>query len=295
MVVIGTRGSRLALWQAEYFKAKLESIGIESRLEIIKTQGDRVQHLSFDKLEGKGFFTKEIEDALLAGTIDLAIHSLKDMPTSQPEGLTLAALSYRADPADLLLIHPKAYDDEQPLKIAAGARVGTSSARRKAQLLDLQAGLVLEDIRGNVPTRLQKVRDGEVDAVLLAAAGLERLELDYSDLHCVRLHPREFVPAAGQGVMAVQTRLDDTNLRRQLAPLHQTVVGNCTNVERKTLQLLGGGCQSPLGVHCFADAAGNYHAYAALAESWDGPLRRAQHSSSTHAGLAQQLVAKLKA
>ncbi len=294
MITIGTRGSRLALWQAEYFKAQLAQIGLESRLQIIKTQGDKIQHLSFDKLEGKGFFTKEIEDVLLQGSIDVAIHSLKDMPTSQPDGLVLAALSYREDPADLLLIHPDAYQADQPLKLATGARVGTSSARRKAQLLDLRPGLEMVDIRGNVPTRLNKAREGDVDAVLLAAAGIARLELDHSDLKVVRLHPRELVPAAGQGVMAVQCREDQVDLRRQLARLHQPVVGACTNVERSVLQGLAGGCQSPLGVHCFTDAAGNYHVYAALAKAWDAPVKRVHHSSSTHAGLADTLVKMLQ-
>jgi len=294
MLTIGTRGSKLALWQAEFIQAQLAEIGLESRLEIIKTQGDRVQHLGFDKLEGKGFFTKEIEEALLDGRVDLAVHSLKDLPTTQPEGLCLAALSYRADPADLLIIHPARATTRATLSLGAGATVGTSSARRKAQLLALNAEVTPVDIRGNVPTRLNKVRNGEVDAVLLAAAGLERLELDLSDLKVIRLNPREFVPAPGQGVMAVQTRTADTDLRRQLIPLHDRNTGECTNVERKVLQLLGGGCQTPLGVHCTTDDLGNFHAQAALAEAWNASLKMVRHSSSTHAGLAEQIVASLR-
>ncbi|MEL6274019.1 MAG: hydroxymethylbilane synthase [Bacteroidota bacterium] len=295
MLTIGTRGSKLALWQAEFIQRKLAEIGLESQLEIIKTQGDRVQHLGFDKLEGKGFFTKEIEEALLDKRVDLAVHSLKDLPTTQPEGLTLAALSYRADPADMLIIRPEAVVERATLSLGEGAKVGTSSARRKAQLRHLHSGVAAVDIRGNVPTRLSKAGTGEVDAVLLAAAGLERLALDLSHYKVIRLHPREFVPAPGQGVMAVQIRADDMELRRQLAALHNRTVGDCTNVERKVLQLLDGGCQTPLGVFCEMDANGNYHARAALAERWDAPVKLVRHSSSTFVGLAEELLRLLGA
>lgn len=294
MLTIGTRGSKLALWQAHFFQDKLEQIGLESQLEIIKTKGDRIQDLSFDKIEGKGFFTKEIEDALLDGRVDLAVHSLKDMPTTQPEGLTLAAVSYREDPADLLIIRPEAAKEGTTLSLPDGATVGTSSARRKAQLLRLHPNLKIVDIRGNVPTRLEKVRNGEVDALLLAAAGIARLEIDLCYFVSHRLHPMEFVPAPGQGVMTVQTKTDNTELRRQLSRLHDREVGVCTNVERKVLQLLDGGCQTPLGVHVYKDKAGNYRAFAALAERWDAPVKMVQLSSSTHAGLAEEIFKRLK-
>lgn len=290
MLTIGTRGSKLALWQAHFVQDQLAELGLDARLEIIKTKGDRIQHLSFDKLEGKGFFTKEIEEALLDGRVDLAVHSLKDMPTAQPEGLTLAALSYREDPADLLIIHPERADSNHPLSLPPGARVGTSSARRKAQLLALAPRATPVDIRGNVPTRLGKARDGEVDAVLLAAAGVARLDLDLSYFVSQRLHPHEFVPAPGQGVMAIQTRTDDLDLRRKLARLHDREVGDCTNVERNVLKGLDGGCQTPLGVHCYQDKAGNFRAFAALANRWDAPVKRVQLSQTTHAGLAEAIV-----
>ncbi|MEM7575021.1 MAG: hydroxymethylbilane synthase [Bacteroidota bacterium] len=294
MRIIGTRGSKLALWQANFIKDQLAEKGVESRLEIIKTQGDRIQHLGFDKLEGKGFFTKELEDALLEGRIDLAVHSLKDLPTQQPEGLCLAALSYRADPADCLLINPAAHDPQQPFQLKAGAKVGTSSARRKSQLLALYPGLELVDIRGNVPTRANKARTGEVDAVVLAAAGIERLQLELDGLIQVRLSPREFVPAPGQGVMAIQVKTNRLELRRELAVLHHTEVGECTNVERQLLSLLQGGCQMPLGVHCEQDPSGNFHARAALANDWQSPIKRARLSQTTHAGLAEALLQQLK-
>lgn len=292
-MTIATRGSRLALWQAHHVQAQLADLGLTAELNVIKTQGDRVQHLGFDKLEGKGFFTKEIEDALLDGRADIAVHSLKDLPTDQPEGLTLAALSYRADVGDVICIHPASAAPGRPFQLAEGARIGTSSNRRKAQLRELHPGLVPVDIRGNVPTRLQKAISGELDAVVLAAAGLERLELDLSGLVIVRPSPREFVPAPGQGVMAIQTRAADTDLRRRLAPLHHVTVGECTNVERTVLNRLEGGCSMPLGVYCERDQLGNFHVWAALAEHESAPVRRVQISRSTHAGLAEEVVNSL--
>lgn len=292
MLRIGTRGSKLALWQAHYTQAELARIGVESELVIIKTQGDVVQHLSFDKLEGKGFFTKEIEDALLRGDIDLAVHSMKDLPTSPPDGLVITAVSYRDNPADWLLLRPEAVDTSQVFKLKQGAVVGTSANRRKAQLLDFRPDVQLKDIRGNVPTRLDKLRSGDFDAIFLAAAGVSRLELDISDLVLVELNPREFVPAPAQGVLAWQTNRGDTATRMILRQLHRPDISACTNVERKVLQLMSGGCQLPLGVHCERDANGNYHAFAAC--EIEGTLRRARVSSSTNAGVAEQLIGQLK-
>ncbi len=290
---IGTRGSRLALWQAHFVQAELRKHGIESELEIIKTQGDRVQHLGFDKLEGKGFFTKEIEDALLAGQIDCAVHSLKDLPTNQPEGLVLAALSYRASVEDVILVHQDRVVKGKPFQLGDGATIGTSSNRRKAILHDLHSGLIPVDIRGNVPTRMQKAVTGELDAVVLAAAGLERLEMDFTGLAVIRPSPREFVPAPGQGVMAVQTREEDIEMRKKLSLLHHPVVGECTNVERSVLNLMQGGCSMPLGVYCEKDQLGNFHVWAAYAPSASDPLVRVQVSQSTRAGLPDRVVEDL--
>jgi hydroxymethylbilane synthase len=289
---IGTRGSKLALWQAEYTRAELARQGVESELVIIKTQGDLVQHLGFDKLEGKGFFTKEIEDALLRGEIDVAVHSMKDLPTSPPEGLVITAVSYRDNPADWLILRPEAADAQKLFKLKEGARVGSSAARRKAQLLDYRPDTQAVDIRGNVPTRLEKLRKGDFDAIFLAAAGVRRLNLDLSDLVLTELNPREFVPAPAQGVLAWQTHRDNTEVRLLLKKIHHPEVSAVTNVERRTLQLMDGGCQLPLGVHCERDAAGNFHAFAAC--SVDGVLRRTQLSSSTHHGMAEKLVAAFK-
>ncbi|MBK8554537.1 MAG: hydroxymethylbilane synthase [Lewinellaceae bacterium] len=289
---IGTRGSKLALWQAEYTQAELAKIGVDSVLVIIKTQGDIIQHLGFDKMEGKGFFTKEIEESLLRGEIDVAVHSMKDLPTQQPEGLCITAVSYRDNPADLLIIRPEAVDKTQIFKLKQGAIVGTSAARRKAQLADYRPDTVAKDIRGNVTTRLEKLRQGDFDAIFLAAAGIGRLGIQPEGLEVVTLNPREFVPAPAQGVLAWQTNCDDVATRRVLKKIHQTAIAAATNVERRVLQMFDGGCQLPLGVHCERDASGNYHAFAAC--QLDGAMRRVQVSQSTNSGLADKIVAALK-
>lgn len=292
MLRIGTRGSKLALWQAYFTQSELARVGVESELVIIKTQGDLVQHLGFDKLEGKGFFTKEIEDALLRGDIDLAVHSMKDLPTSPPEGLVTTAVSYRDNPADWLLLRPEAVDQKQVFKLKSGAIVGTSANRRKAQLIDFRPDVQLKDIRGNVPTRLEKLRSGDFDAIFLAAAGVSRLGLDISDLTLVELNPREFVPAPAQGVLAWQTNRDDTATRLILKKIHHPEISACTNVERKVLQLMSGGCQLPLGVYCERDTAGYYHAFAACEAG--GEMKRARVSSSTSAGVAEKIMEQLQ-
>jgi len=280
-IIIGTRGSKLALWQAEYTKAKLAAAGISAVLKIIKTKGDKIQHLSFDKIEGKGFFTKEIEDALLNGEIDMAVHSMKDLPTTQPDGLRLAAVSYRQNPADLLIINPAAFDKTQPLKIKKNAIVGTSSARRKAQLLSMREDFQIKDIRGNVPTRIQKLRDGQFDAIMLAAAGVERLELVLEpEFVTLELDPTIFIPAPAQGVLAFQIRSSDKALSKELRILHDQEVVECTNVERRVLQMCDGGCHVPLGVYCKKDSIGNFHVWAAKAKHWDGTVNRVRFSSS---------------
>lgn len=292
MLRIGTRGSKLALWQAEYTQSALARFGVASELVILKTQGDVIQHLSFEKMEGKGFFTKEIEEALLRGDVDVAVHSMKDLPTAQPEGLVITAVSYRDNPADWLIVRSEAVEAGALFKLRQGAVVGTSAARRKAQMLDFRPDVHLKDIRGNVPTRLEKLQQGDFDAIFLAAAGVTRLGLDLSGFEVVRFNPREFVPAPAQGVLAWQTNRDDTATRLLLKNLHHTEVSAVTNVERRALQLMDGGCQLPLGIYCERDAQGNFHAFAAC--QIDGVMRRAHLSSSTNAGLAERLVAQLK-
>lgn len=292
MLKIGTRGSKLALWQAEFTHAELARVGVDSELVIIKTQGDVVQHLGFDKLEGKGFFTKEIEDALLRGEVDIAVHSMKDLPTTQAQGLAIAAVSYRHNPADLLIIRKDFFAEKSLLKLSPHATVGTSANRRKAQMLAFRPDLQMKDVRGNVPTRLEKLRAGDFDAIFLAAAGVERLGLDLSDFETVELPVREFVPAPAQGVLAWQSNRDDTATRLILKKIHHPEVSACTNVERRVLQLMEGGCQLPLGVYCERDAAGNFHAFAAC--EIGGQMRRTRLSSSTSFGMAEKLVEGLR-
>ncbi|MEL7249980.1 MAG: hydroxymethylbilane synthase [Bacteroidota bacterium] len=294
VVKIGTRGSKLALWQAHFLQDELEKIGVQSSINIIKTKGDKIQHLSFDKIEGKGFFTKEIEDALLNEEVDLAVHSMKDLPTTSPPGLVITAVSYREDPADWLLVRKDRAVTQKMMRLPEGALVGTSSARRKAQLQHFRPDLEMKGIRGNVPTRINKLREGQFDAIVLAGAGITRLELDLSEFEVIKFDPTEFIPAPAQGVLAFQVRANDKPLRRKLKELHQQAVADCTNVERKVLQLMEGGCQMPLGVFCRRDSTGNYHLWAAFAESAVTPLRTVSLSSSTRFELAEKAVAALK-
>lgn len=250
MIRIGSRGSDLALWQANHVKRQLEALGATVTITIIKTQGDQIQHLSFDKLEGKGFFTKEIEQALLENSIDLAVHSHKDLETTPPDGLVIAAVSERENPADVLLIHPRAVDSTQDWNLKQGAVVGTSSARRKSQLIGFRDDVVIQDLRGNVPTRLQKLRDGDYDAILLAKAGLDRLELDLSGVHVEVLDPEAFIPAPAQGVLALQIRESDRELFTFMQQMNHADVQSKIELERTVLNRLQGGCQLPLGVYC---------------------------------------------
>jgi len=249
-LIIGTRGSDLALWQANFVKDSLAAIGVGAGLKIIKTQGDRILNLSFDKLEGKGFFTKELEEELLAGTIDIAVHSHKDLPTENPPGLIIAAVSEREDPSDLLLILKDCVDVHQKLSVKYGGIVGTSSNRRKAQLLAYRPDLDIKDLRGNVPSRIHKLRNESYDAIILAKAGVVRLGLDLSAFHIEELKPTELIPAPAQGVLAIQIRESDRELFGTLQAIHHADVAEEVAVERAVLKLFGGGCHLPLGCYC---------------------------------------------
>ena len=294
MIRIGTRGSKLALWQANDLKDKLGSIGVQSELIIIKTKGDNIQHLGFNKMEGKGFFTKEIEDALIDNQIDVAVHSLKDLPTSGHPELAVSGVSSRANPRDLLIIHPDHVDPSKPIKVKSGSTIGTSSIRRKVQMYSFDESIQLVDIRGNVPTRINKVRTGEVNGIVLAAAGVERLNLDLSDLEVVRFNPLEFIPAPAQGVIGYQCRKNDKVSRTIIRDIHHSEVSACTNVERKILNLLDGGCQLPLGAYCTRDANGHYHCSAILGSEPGQRIAKVRASRSTSAGLAEHIVSELK-
>lgn len=249
-IVIGSRGSDLALWQANHVKSQLENIGCSVEIKIIVTQGDAIQHLSFDKLEGKGFFTKEIEKELLEGTIDLAVHSHKDLETNPPKGLVIAAVSERENPADLLLITKSAVDTSKDWKLKEGAIVGTSSARRKSQVMRFRNDVEIKDLRGNVPTRIDKLRKGGYDAILLAKAGVDRLKINLSEFEVIEMDPTSFVPAPAQGVLGLQVREGDQAIFDTIHKLNNSTIENRIGIERKVLNLMEGGCQLPLGVYC---------------------------------------------
>ncbi|OWY22898.1 hydroxymethylbilane synthase [Sphingobacteriales bacterium UPWRP_1] len=291
-IIIGSRGSDLALWQARFTQQQLAQQGVASEIKVIKTRGDATQHLSFAKMEGKGFFTKEIEDALLNGSIDLAVHSFKDLPTQNTSGLLIAACSYRETPFDTLLINPNATDETLPMNLKRNATVGTSAARRKAQLRALRPDLQLVDIRGNVPTRMAKALT-ELDAVVLASAGLERLGLDLSALHCVQFTPQQMVPAPAQGVLAYQIRQSDTELYPFVYALNHPDVSALSGIERSIMQQLGGGCQQPVGVYC-TKTKNRYYLWVSWANNEHEFPKRLFLQSSTKQGLVKKAVSVLK-
>ncbi len=246
-VRIATRGSRLALWQAEWVKERLEWQGAEVELVIIETQGDR-ERAPFAQMEGQGFFTKAVQDAVLAGQADLAVHSYKDLPSAAVEGLEIAAVPVREDPRELLLIRPEAVDASAPeLPLRRGARVGSSAVRRQAQLHHLRPDLELSELRGNVPTRVEKLERGNYEAILLAYAGVKRLALDLRQFHTLPLEPHQLVPAPAQGALALECRQDHNSLKALLQPLDDPVTQTTVKAERGLMRRLAGGCQLALG------------------------------------------------
>jgi hydroxymethylbilane synthase len=297
-IVIGSRGSDLALWQASFVQAELNRIGLQAEIKIIKTQGDQIQHLSFDKLEGKGFFTKELEECLLNKSIDLAVHSHKDLPTTSPEGLMVAAVSHREDPSELLLILKSSVDPKNKFFMKKNAVLGTSSARRKSQMLVFRDDVEIKELRGNVPTRIQKLREKQYDAILLAAAGVERLHINLDEFHVEKLNPEEFVPAPAQGVLALQIRADDQTLHKQLLALHQPDVAETIAVERRILNQLDGGCQLPLGVYCIADEDEDgeplFRCWTSFAKSWNEAPKWILEESRSTEGMAERILKKLR-
>jgi len=240
---IGTRGSDLALWQARHVAGALRDLpgAPDPELVIIKTEGDRTQDVPLSQVQGKAFFTKEIEEALLGEQVDIAVHSLKDLETVMPPGLTLGAVLERADPRDALLTRePMAAED-----LSRGARVGTSSLRRRALLARWRPDLELADLRGNVPTRIRKLDEGAYDAIVLAAAGVKRLGMGDRISAYLSFHP--FLPAVSQGAMGVQIREDDPEVARWVRALDHEPTRRTTGAERAFLRRVEGGCQIPVG------------------------------------------------
>jgi hydroxymethylbilane synthase len=255
---IGTRGSDLALWQATHVAALLGRHGVSSDIIVLKTRGDLIDDVPLTQVEGKAFFTAEIERALLQNEVDLAVHSHKDLPTEATPGLVIAAVPARGPQIERLLIAPKAHDPKAAfLPLVHGARVGTSAPRRGEQLLSLRPDLQVLDLRGNVPTRVRKLREGRYDAVVLAAAGLDRLRLDVAGLVAVDLPPELFVPAPAQGALAIQVRAADSDIlalcRRHL---HDEATARAVGAERTLLVRTGGGCNLPLAAAVLPDASG---------------------------------------
>ncbi|MEB3329816.1 MAG: hydroxymethylbilane synthase [Candidatus Sericytochromatia bacterium] len=263
---LGTRGSPLALWQTEHVAARLQARepGLHVELVVIKTSGDKVLDVPLARIGDRGLFVKEIEEALLAGRVDVAVHSLKDLPTRQPEGLRIGAVLARADARDCLVSPRHASLDAMP----AGAVIGTSSLRRRAQLQACFPGLRFEDVRGNLQTRLAKLDAGQYDALVLAVAGLERLGLQARVREPL---PTDLsLPAVGQGALAVECRTTDTSTLARLAPLQDAATLAEVTAERSLLAALEGGCQVPIGAH--ARVAGATLVLDAMVASLDGSV-----------------------
>ncbi|MBW4026108.1 MAG: hydroxymethylbilane synthase [Acidobacteria bacterium] len=289
MIRIGSRGSQLALWQANHIADALRGGGHEVAIEIIRTTGDRMQATAFANVGTKGMFTKEIEEALADGRIDLAVHSLKDLPTELDPQFTIAAIPQRVDPRDAF-VSPK-YEAFPALP--HGGRVGTSSLRRQSQLRHHRPDLEFVEFRGNVDTRLRKLGEGEVDAIILAAAGLERL--GRTEWIRERFSPMTLCPAAGQGALAIETRAADVAMLESLAFLDHASSRYAVTAERTALAALGGGCQVPIGIYCEAFPQG--YSITGVVAVPDGELilldvyDRQREKSATELGL--QLAAQL--
>jgi hydroxymethylbilane synthase len=287
LIRIGSRGSQLALWQANHIAEALRGLGHEVSIEVIRTTGDRMQNIAFASVGAKGMFTREIEEALQANTIDLAVHSLKDLPTELGEPFTLAAIPQRADPRDVLVSERYASFDALP----AGAVVGTSSLRRQAQLRARRLDLEYVEFRGNVDTRLAKLTQGKADAIILAAAGLDRLQK--TGVIRERFAPEVLCPAPGQGALAIECRAGDESIHAALLPLEDSDTRHAITAERQCLAALGGGCLVPIGAYCHR--TGDEWSLRAVVASPDG--RQMICAERTHTNpellgeeLAQQLL-----
>jgi hydroxymethylbilane synthase len=269
-VVIGSRGSPLAMWQSRHVAALLGALdpGLDCRIEVIRTTGDRLQAASLQAISGKGAFTKEIEEALLDGRVDVAVHSLKDLPTAMPEGLVIAGIPKREDARDALIGRTAATLATLP----PGARIGTSSPRRRSQLLSVRPDLVFVDLRGNVDTRLRKLDSEGLDAIVLACAGLYRLGLQDRITEAIDLH--QVVPAVGQGALGIETRSGDLETRTLIGRLTDEPTLHACRAERAFLAAMGGGCALPIAAHGIA--RGDELSLIAAVAGADGVLARAQ-------------------
>jgi hydroxymethylbilane synthase len=291
---IGSRGSRLALWQAEWVKSSLERSrpGARVRVEIVKTSGDVMRDVPLAVIAGMGVFTKELEEALLAERIDIAVHSLKDLPTTLPEGLSIAAVTEREDPRDALVLPAGVADGAASIqRLRAGAVVGTSSPRRQSQLRHLRPDIELKDLRGNVDTRLKKLDEGRYDAIVLASAGLRRL--GFEERISAPIDPAEMLPAVGQGALGIETRTADGATNELVALLEHAPTRAACTAERALLFSLGGGCQVPIAAH--ATVAGTRMRLQALVAGASRVIRDAIEDDAAHAARAgEQLAERLR-
>jgi hydroxymethylbilane synthase len=291
---IGSRGSRLALWQAEWVKSSLEALrpGVRVSIEIIKTQGDVMRDVPLAVIGGKGVFTKELEEALLAERIDIAVHSLKDLPTTLPEGLHVAAITEREDARDALVLPEGRAGESVSIKtLREGAIIGTSSLRRQAQLRFLRSDIELKDLRGNVDTRLRKLDAGWYDAIVLASAGLRRLGFD--ERISAAIDPAEMLPAVGQGALGIETRAGDPATNEIISLLEHAPTRAACTAERALLFALGGGCQVPIAAHATVD--GTRLHLKALVAGKDKIIRDTIEDEMGHAARAgEQLAERLR-
>lgn len=295
-LVVGTRSSQLALWQADFvigeLAKKYPELVVEKRL--MTTKGDKILNAPLAKIGGKGLFTKELETAMLEGEIDIAVHSLKDMPVVVPEGLVITAITQRADPGDAFV--SSKYESFQQLP--AGAKVGTSSLRRKAQLLHARPDLQIEDLRGNVNTRLRKMEEENFDGIILACAGLKRL--GFGDKIRQVLPQTMCLPAVGQGALAIECRQADKETRELLEFLNDRCTRLCTEAERGFLATVEGGCQVPVGVHAVSAEAGirveaviaSLDGSTLLRDALEAEVKEAQEARAVGVNLAEKLLAR---
>ena len=268
-LTIGSRGSALALHQANFIREILErQHDCSVKISIINTAGDSDKELPFEMMEGTGYFTKELEEALLQGEIDVAVHSLKDVMTTQPQGLMLGAVGYRIDRREILLIRKGSEITHGLLPVKSGGIIGTSSLRRKCQIAFHNPTLIVKDLRGNVPTRIAKLRNGHYDAILIAAAGVKRLDLDLSEFVTVLLDSQKFLPAPAQGMLGIQIRSNDLDVEKIISPLNSETASLESALERGLLKLFNAGCSLPLGV--YSKTEGKNHRLKAVLGIRDG-------------------------
>jgi len=289
-IVLGTRGSKLAVQQSEWVQARLSELapGVTVTLRRIQTSGDKILDVPLANIGGKGLFVKEIEEALLAGEIDLAVHSMKDVPTQLPQGLAILCIPQREDPRDALISRTGCVFNDLP----RGAKVGTSSLRRQAQFLHARPDLKIEMLRGNLDTRLRKLREGHYDAIVLAAAGLRRLGWTHEITEY--LDPRISLPAIGQGALGIEGRQDDVFICSLLSRMDHTLTRVAVMAERALLDRLEGGCQVPIAA--YATVSGTELRLEGLVASVDGKdmIRDMVKGTTEHAGeLGRQLAERL--